>query len=387
MTNMRIKLSNELFKFKTDKINRLRSGKLSVEAFVLTLSPNDPYMLIKDTVYALTEAEFTNIHGIDGHYIISDNTLDFICNKADLTKLTKKDQDFISFVKKDTQNCPTCRKRRYKDAIINIIKKYNIELPEKLSMDDFKESAEIPQYPETTGKIEPMVSNLMRDLYSRPKMPRRPCIDCVEKHISQAWILGNEAIMGYPEHIALVLGHLAEAWEETPIEMEELRRTIEFCMAKTNATRKPFVALDSLLRLINRERAAMQLSGPGRMDETNADADYIDTNLDITDDIIAEIQNLDDELREHMKNECNRIDFILEVENQPLPQGTEASPSKETCVAWEGSMSCLADSCASVAPLTANMLRNRRLMFCSAPDLAKKSGYNLDDLYKALTQK
>lgn len=44
--------------------------------------------------------------------------------------------------------------------------------------------------------------------------PRPPCIECVRKHIAQAIILLGESEMGYPEHLWLAVGHLAEASEE-----------------------------------------------------------------------------------------------------------------------------------------------------------------------------
>ena len=41
------------------------------------------------------------------------------------------------------------------------------------------------------------------------------CLDCTIKHLAQAMITQNEAQMGYPHHILLTIGHLAEASEES----------------------------------------------------------------------------------------------------------------------------------------------------------------------------
>ncbi len=40
---------------------------------------------------------------------------------------------------------------------------------------------------------------------------RESCTDCVLKHIAVAHILLHEAKMGYPNHVYLALGHLAQA--------------------------------------------------------------------------------------------------------------------------------------------------------------------------------
>jgi hypothetical protein len=43
---------------------------------------------------------------------------------------------------------------------------------------------------------------------------RETCIFCVSKHISQAIVLVAESAKGYPFHIWLAVGHLAEAEDE-----------------------------------------------------------------------------------------------------------------------------------------------------------------------------
>jgi hypothetical protein len=51
---------------------------------------------------------------------------------------------------------------------------------------------------------------------------RKYCLDCVIKHISQAFVLQIESEMGYPDHILLAIGHLAEASEECRGASQEL---------------------------------------------------------------------------------------------------------------------------------------------------------------------
>lgn len=43
---------------------------------------------------------------------------------------------------------------------------------------------------------------------------RRGCPFCVRKHLAQAVVLLTESIKGYPHHLWLAVGHLAEAEDE-----------------------------------------------------------------------------------------------------------------------------------------------------------------------------
>lgn len=52
--------------------------------------------------------------------------------------------------------------------------------------------------------------------------PRPSCADCTRKHLAQAAVLMDEAIMGHPEHRYLAIGHLAEAASECALERPDL---------------------------------------------------------------------------------------------------------------------------------------------------------------------
>lgn len=52
---------------------------------------------------------------------------------------------------------------------------------------------------------------------AKPDLPggmRKHCFDCYGKHLMQAQVLMNETLKGYPEHVWLAVGHLAEAEDE-----------------------------------------------------------------------------------------------------------------------------------------------------------------------------
>ena len=53
------------------------------------------------------------------------------------------------------------------------------------------------------------------------------CLDCATKHLEQAMIVHEEEVLlGYPEHIHRVRGHLAEAARETVSEYAEFAQCL-----------------------------------------------------------------------------------------------------------------------------------------------------------------
>ena len=55
---------------------------------------------------------------------------------------------------------------------------------------------------------------------------RESCLFCVRKHVGQAWVLSNECRQGYPQHRALVIGHLGEAADEAVKRFPALAKAI-----------------------------------------------------------------------------------------------------------------------------------------------------------------
>ena len=55
---------------------------------------------------------------------------------------------------------------------------------------------------------------------------RTTCLFCTTKHVGQAIVLISEACLGYPEHIYIAVGHLAEAETECCSQFPELAKKI-----------------------------------------------------------------------------------------------------------------------------------------------------------------
>jgi hypothetical protein len=59
--------------------------------------------------------------------------------------------------------------------------------------------------------------------------PRPYCADCARKHLAQAIVLLQEARQGYPSHIWLAIGHMAEAEAEIEGLYRDIATTIREC--------------------------------------------------------------------------------------------------------------------------------------------------------------
>lgn len=375
MEHLKIKLSDELFKLKDPRVQRVLSGRMSVEAFALLVRPGDPYVLIGDTIYPLTEQEFYALRAVMPMNIMTDKVFRWVIDQCpDISYMREKDRKFIEKIRQDLPSCPACRYNRYRDEVYKLVKSYDIKLPAELMGKTAHDTlADKAEYPETTGPLAPVAFAMMNHMYAVPLETRKPCIDCVEKHLAQAWILSREALQGYPEYASMVVGHLGEAIDEMPKELHELKQTVEFCLARTNYRKVPFVPLMLMAPMLTYARNDMD-----RPVDEMQDVDAAETAMDLefTPEAIKELDFIkeDQKLCKCVIEEAERTDnFILGVEN-----------SDERRIAWQGAMGCLADHMADIAPKTAGIIRNRRLLFHVEPRLCLEANLTLADFRKLL---
>lgn len=362
-----MKLHPDCYKIKDSRIEVLLGGRMSIEAFVMTLGPNDPFALVGDTVYALSEDEFFSTRQLRHLMDEQEQAFKYVMELKDLSFMSAEDQALVAKVKKELPTCPVCKYKRYKQAIFKLVHKYGLPVTYSL-----KSIIDDVQYPETTGEVASTVTMLLDRPYNFTPPDRKPCMDCVEKHISQAYILACESQMGYPEHRILMCGHLAEAIDETPKEFPELRSSIGLCMALTMRTGEAYLPLYPLLDEIHLFREKL---GTAPIDTREENPAVTDT-IDLTDDIRPEIEKLSPSMKKMAKECCMRIrDSILKY---------KISRSEVDRIIFEGTLANLADRVVFYAPLFANMLRNVRLMFVADPGLAADAGYTLDDVIAIL---
>lgn len=355
----------ECYKIKDQRIEAVLAGHMSLQAFALSIRPDDPFVLLNDTIYALSKDEFYSTRSVKRIYDEFEQTFKHVMGMQDLSFMSKEDAEFVEKVRKELPTCPVCRYKRYRNAIHRIAKHYKIAIEYKL-----EGLIDAVNYPPTTADVKPMVTTMLDHLYDLPKQDRKPCIDCVEKHVAQAYILAQESEMGYPEHRVLMCGHLAEAIDEAPNDIPELKYTLQTCMSTTMQTGKAFLPLYPILALIKmvRERINQQPVD----DDMRTEAPMVTDTIDLIPEIQEEIEKLPPRMKTKVWGDC------LDIHNSILEY--KVYKKEEPRIRFEGLVANLAEAVMSQAPLFANMLRNRRLMFVADPVLAIDAGYDFEDI-------
>lgn len=374
MATLAIKIDAEVFKLTGHRlVGLLASGQLSVERFVRMLTPKDPMVLIDDTIYALTPAEFYSLQRNMVYQPLSRTAFQYLLDHIEDFGLPEAEQAYLREIKERLPGCPSCEYKRYRNGVSKIMHRFSLHLPKELLEN---EKIELPysdaEYPETSGDITGKVGDKLLDLYHTIAIERPSCLDCVEKHIMQARILASEALMGYPEHLALACGHLEEALSEMPKKADALRQTLQFCLAKTTHEKQPFIPTGLLLPLLE----LLRVQGDFTDNSAKILVPEVPDNLelDCTPEMAAELKELDYRNKDLLKRRLIQADI--------LSKNTAQQHYREQ---WEGVVATAAESIAELAPKTANMLRNRRLMFIGAPELLADAGYGFNDVISTLS--
>lgn len=82
------------------------------------------------------------------------------------------------------------------------------------------------------------------------------CLACALKHVSQAVVLLAESKKGYPLHLWLAVGHLAEAEDELISEAKFLRIAEEIRVTRHSLVAGEGVNLLDILEVLNAEYQA-----------------------------------------------------------------------------------------------------------------------------------
>lgn len=370
--NVHLTVNPEVFKIVDSRVALLSAGKISVEAFANMVTSDDPFILIGGTIYALTEAEYYATRAIAPLHQMTEDEFKYVLELEDKSFMHELDRKYLAKVKEDLPVCPACRYKRYKEEVEKLVHKYNIKLPETDKTQVVK--INIPAYPSVTGHIVPLASIMMQHMYAVDIPMRRACIDCVEKHIAQAWVLSNEVVSGYQEHMTYMIGHLAEALDEMPVGRNDLKATVEFCLAYARKYDRPFVPLGLLTSLINVARNAM---GQSMDDQTDAILDNRSESmeLDFTDNMKNELMLVPVPMLEKIFENLGNADKIA----------TDSTDENGRLV-WEGAVACAGDTCAKLCPEFANMLRNRRLIFIGDIASSLTTGYGFVEIREWIGQ-
>ena len=356
-----VSVSPEVFKVVDPRVDKLRSGRLSAEQFARMIGPEDPFLLIDGVIHAMSEVEFYASRAAIPVNRMSERGFNHVLELTDLSFMQPQDRAYVEKVKSDLPHCSACRYKRYKEGISGIARKYRLEPVNSTEAEKYEDTA---KYPETTAPVASVVSVIHRNLFHVEQPGRRPCLDCVEKHVSQAYVLSGEVVCGYPEHMALVVAHLSEALDELPDEASALKDTLMFCLAKTRKDKVPFVPR-ALLSLINAARAEQTEAGASAEPTSEVETRPLNIELDV-----------------ETKDQMSMLyDLLLRKVRGYLTDAMEAAALPEPDkLAWEGCLSCASECLANTAPRLAQLIRNRRLIFIGDISLTAAGEYSFDDI-------
>ena len=360
-----MKLHADVYKIVDPRVDSVLTGKLSLESFARTLTANDPFILVGDTIYALSEDEFYSTRSVKHMTDEYEQAFKYVLSQDDISYMTPDEQAFVAKVKKELPTCPVCKYKRYRQAVHRLAVQYKLPI-----FHNTYTLIDSVQYPQTKGPIANTVTGIMEHLYEIPKQERKPCIDCVEKHVAQAYILAQESEMGYPEHRILMCGHLAEAIDETPKDLPELKHTLQSCLATTMKLNQAFLPLYPILALIKMVR--QHINQEPVDDDSRTEAPPVTDTIDLVPEIQQELTNMQPSMQTKV--------FAAAVEIRNAILEYKVTKKEEPRIRFEGLVANLSDTVLAVAPLLANMLRNRRLLFVADPALAVDAGYNFEDI-------
>lgn len=167
---------------------------------------------------------------------------------------------------------------------------------------------------------------------------RQPCIECVRKHLSQAYVLQGEFYSGYKDYLGLIEAHLTEALEECPKDNPYLLRQLNRCLAMLKASGTPTIPLNLCLQLSETSKnTGNELKIP--LKPENLEKNALKTLISgVPDVILLKIRNI--------------LDKIGTFTDKTL---THAEIS--------GRLACSAEMFAPFSPRLTEILRARRLSF------------------------
>jgi phage-related protein len=353
---LKIRIHRDVFLMDDERVRMLASSRISHRVFVSMIRQEDPLMLIGDTVYLLTEAEYYAMRPKMPLVAAYNVAYEKVTSPGGTDGMSKEDAEYVALVKKEASECSSCAMKRYKASMYRLAKKYGIQL-------DVPEFYTEGEYPKVTGTPIRIASELIDHPYSIVRQSRTECLDCVEKHVAQAWVLSCEFVQGYDDYMPFIVGHLAEAFDECPRDLPALRETLEFCIAKCNREKDPFVPVTALIKLVH---ASRNMTGSNTQQDT-APTMRGEFSIEFTDEMRDELESLPKGLRTDLKS------------NLELVSGVASDP-----ITWQGVMAVSSDLISHICPRTARMLRNRRVLFVGAPETMDESGYGMGPILEAL---
>lgn len=364
-----LKIDPSVFQLLDPRVQALQSGRLTVNALAYTIQPYDCMAIVGDTIYALSELQYYALLPIQPAKEFTKQQFQGLLQQP-LSQLSADDMKIVQYIRASKDGCPVCKYNSFKNKLRSILLKYQVYKKRF----DYKLDASVHQqkpYPGTRKHIPAKLMQAHPHLFEPIAYDRVPCFDCVQKHIGMAYVKGTEVQTGYPQHLVLCLANLQQAYEQCPLECEQLRETILFCIGKTKKQSKPFVPVNILCGLIDifRRNSRSEIA-------LTENAPAPDMQLQLSATMSEVIHNIPITQKVPIAAAINQILKLISKQN--------IDSSKQLRVQWAGRMVSLADMFLPFSADLSNMLRNRRLIFKAAPSLSKGTEYSGQDILAQL---
>lgn len=342
--------------------------KVGANGLARQVDPNGDYiMLVDDVLYALPQYQYNALKRLQLPKLLSDALFNSIMQGQHNQLFSEQQLQRLQQIKMQYKHCTNCSRKKFRKQVTSMLgDNINKVMPPSSSL-------QYRSYPDIGQHQLPAVLHQSIH-YPKAAIPRQPCFQCVQKHIGQAYIAGMQAQLGYPQHIMLVYGHLAQAIQQCPSQAEALKHMLILCLGVSRQQGKAFVPLTSLYACIklyeSKSSAQLQLAKqPNKLDQNYA----IDLQL-----IQPAIQKLPSQALSLLYLKLLQLDTI-----QLQQTSTQYAQDR---LRWIGAMASIAQLLLSVDSTAANIVRNLRILFAAAPQYMKQSQLNISVLIPKVKQ-
>ena len=357
----------DVTKLKDPRVQQLLRGQGSVELISRTLNYPDWLVVDKDKLTAVPQYQYATMVPTKMLVLSQQLLNEYLSDTQLISQLPAQVQARLRKIKEALDICPVCKRQSYKKQVKQLLSPY-------IKQQDTQTVVQV-QYPDTSVQFKPVFNEMTAPI--RQSIPRHACYDCIQKHIGQASVTAMQAQLGYPQHIMLCYGHLAEAIQECPEDAVQLKALLTLCLGVSKLTGHGFVPLRALYASVQQHRHADQGSGaviPNQQDVRYTLQHNITTQL---------IQRLSESDRCRLYYSIKSFVHICKRLKQ-----LDSSDSHEYSAArgnWLGLLACVAELLSAYSIQSANAIRNIRLLFYAAPQLiCDVPQYNLCDVMELL---
>ena len=284
----KVQIDQMVFRSQHELVKKLRSGTIDQAMFLMTMKPEDPFILWNNTLYYLTQLEYrllSNGGAVPG--IDRDKVFEALLAFDALPESLGLGSTIIEYREKlKSATCSACTKNRYKSKIVHFF----IQKARSLSTEDSTILSADPVLADALGSIKIPKNTILEKLpkkiwpeqdisipprlvYLLPKQEQainmEACLDCVKKHLYTARVFYIEYLCGYTEHKQLCLAELQNAAWEALQTHPLLAGTISSAMTILEDTdelllglvQSSLVAVDPDFEITDKQNAVLALKG------------------------------------------------------------------------------------------------------------------------------